>query len=110
MTITELYSYTQTQANPYAFLSKYRLIGTKHINIFTNFDINALLEQAENFGMIKIESLNCSITIEDNEGEKTRENIQLDVEIFIDEFILSIDGDTIENYLMNKDYVEVSKY
>ena len=110
--MTELYSYWQTSNNPYAFAHKYRLENIKEISIHTELKLSKLLKASNSvsFSSMKINDLECELRIQRPNSPLIYEVIFVDVEISSEGIELSIEGNSVENYLMVNNFVETTKY
>jgi len=109
MANTEIYNYTFNKEDPYTFLSKYRLVGIDKLSINTKLNILNLIKNEDLFHYIDIKSLLCELILTKSSVEE-KSFITVDIEIMNGEVTLSVDNESIENYLMSENYVEVSKY
>jgi hypothetical protein len=109
-TNTELYSYTFDKEDPYTFNNKYRLVGINSLSISTTLDINTLIVASNKFSELKIEGLECTLTIIRSNEDISVVDFSLDIEIYEGDFKLSVEDGSLEDYLSVYDYVETSKY
>ena len=105
MATTEIYSHTFDKNKNFTKTNK--LVGVKSISINTELDILNILKVC--FNSIEIKGLDCNLTIV-GDNEQTTNLISVDILLIINEdILLTIDNDSIEDYLINNEYFVVEK-